>query len=84
MNRFFYLLKPIIPRRAQLFLRRLLVKKQLKQYKDVWPIFPGSQTKPKNWVGWPDGKSFAFVLSLFLANNLSGFLVVSINSIFNP
>ncbi len=63
MNRFFYFLKPIIPRRVQLFLRRFLVKKQLKQYKDVWPILSGSQVKPNNWQGWPDGKDFALVLT---------------------
>ncbi len=63
MKKIFYLFKPIIPRKVQLFLRRFLVKKQLKQYKDGWPIFPGSQTKPENWAGWPDGKSFALVLT---------------------
>jgi hypothetical protein len=63
MNRIFYLLKPIIPRRVQLFLRRFLVKKKLKQYKDVWPILPGSEKKPENWTGWPEGKEFAIVLT---------------------
>ncbi len=63
MKKIFYLFKPIIPRKVQLFLRRFLVKKQLKQHKDGWPIFPGSQTKPENWAGWPDGKSFALVLT---------------------
>jgi len=63
IKKIFYLFKPFIPRRAQLFLRRFLVKKQLKKYKNVWPIFPGSQTKPENWTGWPDGKSFALVLT---------------------
>ena len=63
MKKIFYLIKPFIPRRVQLFLRRFLVKKQLKQYKDVWPILPGSQTKPENWIGWPDGKNFAIVLT---------------------
>ncbi len=63
MNRFFYLLKPIIPRRVQLFLRRFQVKKQLKQCKDVWPILLGSQKKPENWTGWPDGKDFAILLT---------------------
>jgi len=63
MKRIFYLFKPIIPRKVQLFLRRFLVKKQLEQYKDVWPILPGSQTKPENWTGWPDGKDFAIVLT---------------------
>jgi len=63
MKRIFYFFKPIIPRKVQLFLRRFLVKKQLKQYKDVWPILPGSQVKPENWIGWPDGKDFAIVLT---------------------
>lgn len=63
MKKFFYLVKPIIPRRLQLYLRRLLVKKQLKRFKDVWPILPGSEAKPENWFGWPDGKKFAFVLT---------------------
>ena len=63
MTRLFYLLKPIIPRKVQLFIRRFLVKKKLKSYKNVWPILPGSQVKPRNWMGWPDGKDFAVVLT---------------------
>jgi peptidoglycan/xylan/chitin deacetylase (PgdA/CDA1 family) len=63
LKKIFYLFKPIIPRRVQLFLRRFLVKKQLNKYKDVWPISPGSQTKPEGWIGWPDGKDFAIVLT---------------------
>jgi len=63
LKKIFYLIKPVIPRRAQLFLRRILVEKQLKLYNDVWPIFPGSHTKPENWNGWPDGKDFAIVLT---------------------
>jgi len=63
LKKIFYLFKPIIPRRVQLFLRRFLVKKQLKKYKDVWPVLPGSQTKFENWAGWPDGKNFALLLT---------------------
>ena len=63
MKKIFYLFKPLIPRRVQLFLRRLLVKKQLKKYKAIWPILPGSEVKPKNWTGWPEGKEFAIVLT---------------------
>jgi len=40
VKKIFYLLKPIIPRRVQLGLRRFLVKKKIKQYKDTWPILP--------------------------------------------
>ena len=63
MTRFYYTFKPFIPRRLQLFLRRLLGKKLLKKYKNVYPIFPGSEEKPKNWTGWPEGKEFALVLT---------------------
>ena len=63
MTRLFYFLKPIIPRKIQLYLRRFLGKMQLKRYKNIWPILPGSQEKPNNWSGWPEGKEFAFVLT---------------------
>jgi len=63
LKKIFYFVKPVIPRRFQLFLRRFLVKKQLKLYNNVWPILPGSELKPKNWTEWPDGKEFAVVLT---------------------
>ena len=62
-RKIFYFVKPIVPRRLQLFLRRILVKKKLKQYKDIWPIFPGSEEKPLNWMGWANDKRFAFILT---------------------
>jgi peptidoglycan/xylan/chitin deacetylase (PgdA/CDA1 family) len=63
MTSLFYFFKPIIPRKLQLFLRRLQGKKLLKKYKNVWPILPGSEKKPEGWIGWPDGKDFAIVLT---------------------
>ena len=33
------------------------------KYKNIWPIFPGSEKKPSGWKGWPDEKKFAFVLT---------------------
>lgn len=63
MTKLYYLFKPFIPRRIQLFLRRCLAKQLIKKYKDVWPILPGSEKKPDNWLGWPDGKGFALVLT---------------------
>lgn len=59
----FYILKPFIPRRIQLYLRRRFVLKQREKYKDVWPIFEPSAFKPKNWKNWPEGKKFSFVLT---------------------
>jgi glycosyltransferase involved in cell wall biosynthesis len=30
---------------------------------NVWPIMPGSERPPENWLGWPQGKKFALVLT---------------------
>ncbi|MCU0364186.1 MAG: hypothetical protein MUE93_00720 [Ignavibacteriaceae bacterium] len=63
MKKIYYIIRPLIPRSVQIFLRSLLVKRQAKKFKAVWPILPGSERKPKNWKGWPDGKEFAFVIT---------------------
>lgn len=63
MTRLYYTFKPFIPRWLQLFVRRLQGKKLLEKYKNVWPILPGSERKPENWIGWPEGKDFALVLT---------------------
>ena len=62
-NKLFYTLKPFIPRRLQLIVRRQMVKRKEKRYSHIWPIDPTSATPPKGWKGWPEGKQFAFVLS---------------------
>ena len=63
MRKFFYILKPLIPRWVQIFARRKIVNKQREKFKDVWPILPSSAERPDNWKGWPEGKKFAFVLT---------------------
>jgi hypothetical protein len=30
---------------------------------DIWPIMPGSERPPENWLGWPRAKKFALVLT---------------------
>ena len=62
-NKIFYTIKPIIPRRIQLLIRRQIVKRKEKRYSHIWPIDHKSSTPPKNWPGWPDGKNFALILS---------------------
>jgi peptidoglycan/xylan/chitin deacetylase (PgdA/CDA1 family) len=62
-NKLYYALKPFIPRRLQIIIRRQIVSHKLKIYQDIWPIDPNSSTPPKNWQGWPDKKKFALVLS---------------------
>ena len=63
INNLFYSLKPLIPRRLQLILRRKIAVHKLKNSTAVWPINPNAATLPKAWPGWPGNKKFAFVLS---------------------
>ncbi len=63
MKHTYYFIKPIIPRRTQLFLRRQLVNRQVDLYRDTWPIKKNSAVPPNNWHGWPRGKKFAFILT---------------------
>jgi hypothetical protein len=63
LQHFFYTVKPMVPRRVQLFLRRHIAKSKRKKNETIWPIDPNSAKSPKGWMGWPDGKQFALVLS---------------------
>lgn len=62
-NRIFYTIKPLIPRRMQILIRRQIAAYKRKKYASIWPIDPNSATPPKGWVGWPEGKQFALILS---------------------
>jgi glycosyltransferase involved in cell wall biosynthesis len=63
LNRIFYSLKPAIPRRLQIYLRRRVAAYKRKKYSHIWPINPNAGNPPEGWQGWPDGKEFALVLS---------------------
>ncbi len=63
VNRFYYNIKPIIPRALQLYLRRRIANYKLKKYQDIWPIDQKLKNLPVGWRGWPDNKKFALVLS---------------------
>jgi hypothetical protein len=67
MNRKFiniyYTLKPVIPRRMQIGLRRHLVLKKRRACADCWPIDEMAGKPPEGWAGWPEGKQFALVLT---------------------
>lgn len=58
----FYLLKPLIPRKAQIGLRRSRAGIKKKKYSGTWPIDPVAARRPENWTGWPEGKPFALAL----------------------
>jgi len=58
----YYQVKPVFPRRLQIWIRRKLAHHKRRIYKNVWPINPGSSEAPKGWGGWPGRKKFALVL----------------------
>lgn len=62
-TRFYYSLKPLIPRRIQICLRRRLVRRQRAECGDVWPIDERAARRPEEWKGWPAGMQFALILT---------------------
>ncbi len=63
LNRFYYTVKPWMPDRMRLALRRLHARRILRRSAGVWPILESAGRKPEGWPGWPDGKQFALVLT---------------------
>lgn len=61
--RLYYALKPVIPRRLQLHLRRRRILRRLPDLRRIWPIDERAGASPIGWQGWPDGKRFALVLT---------------------
>ena len=59
----YYLVKPLIPRPLQIFLRRAIARKKLSASSSVWPIDRRAARPPEGWQGWPEGKAFALILS---------------------
>src|SRR5437762_5311504 len=62
-HRVYYGLKPFVPRSIRLGIRRWFAIRKREQLRDIWPIMPASERAPDNWLGWPDGKQFALVLT---------------------
>ncbi|MCI4445578.1 MAG: DUF354 domain-containing protein [Candidatus Aminicenantes bacterium] len=60
---YYYYLKPLVPRKLQIYLRRKIAHTKKKKYADSWPIHPEAGDLPQGWKGWPGGKKFALVLS---------------------
>jgi hypothetical protein len=63
INRIYYNLRPLIPRRLQIALRRIVASRKLLLSQSVWPVDPASGAVPDGWPGWPDDKRFALVLT---------------------
>jgi len=62
-EKYYYLLKKIIPRTTQISIRRKMIQRKVSQYSAVWPIDEKAAKPPENWKGWPDGKKFAFIIT---------------------
>ncbi len=63
VRRIYYGLKPYLPWRLRMALRRMIARRTRKAYQDVWPIKVSAGHRPADWPGWPDGKKFALVLT---------------------
>ncbi len=63
LKKFYYTVKPLFPRKAQLALRRLLLKLRLHQAQQNWPICEKAGIEPPGWKGWPEGKRFALLIT---------------------
>ena len=63
IRKVFYLIKPLIPRRVQISLRRIIVKRKQRKFNSIWPIDTRAKSRPEGWQGWPDQKKFAVVLT---------------------
>jgi hypothetical protein len=62
-NRLYYHLKPYLPWRLRIALRRIVARRKRKACANLWPINEAAGRQPAGWPGWPDGKKFAFVLT---------------------
>ena len=55
--------KPAIPRWLQINLRRWVIQRKRRKYARVWPIDERAKKIPEGWLGWPEGKRFAFLIT---------------------
>lgn len=58
----FYSIKPLMPRKMQIFLRRVIAKRQRRAAMGDWPIDYRAAGVPAGWAGWPEGRRFALIL----------------------
>jgi len=63
LNKSYYFLKPILPWRVRLGLRRWRAERRRRSFVNVWPIDQKAGRTPPGWPGWPVSKRFALVLT---------------------
>jgi len=62
-HRVYYRLKPYLPWRLRMGMRRVVAWSARAASQDVWPINEAAGKAPAGWRGWPPGKKFALVLT---------------------
>jgi len=65
----YYVVRPFIPRRLRIALRRMHIAVRLRTTTQDWPISQKAAKRPKNWSGWPQQKRFALVLTHDVEDN---------------
>lgn len=63
MTRFYYNVKPFLPRSVRWALRRNRAVWIRERSSGFWPINEAAGKTPSGWQGWPNGKRFALVLT---------------------
>jgi hypothetical protein len=63
LRNLYYDLKPAIPWKRRLAIRRFQARRVRQRCVNSWPIEPGAGAAPPGWTGWPNGKQFCFVLT---------------------
>jgi glycosyltransferase involved in cell wall biosynthesis/peptidoglycan/xylan/chitin deacetylase (PgdA/CDA1 family) len=63
INRAYYFLKPYMPWRLRLTLRRWRANRRRRTFANTWPIDAKAGRTPPGWPGWPEGKRFALILT---------------------
>jgi glycosyltransferase involved in cell wall biosynthesis len=62
-HRFYYAVKPALPWRARMAVRRVLAAKERAAHRNSWPICASAGHPPAGWGGWPEQKDFALLLT---------------------
>ena len=63
MMKIYYMAKPAIPRKVQIFLRTKRADRIRNRKNLSWPISEMAAASPEGWKGWKDGKQFALLLT---------------------
>jgi hypothetical protein len=59
----YYEMKPLLPWRLRLAVRRVRARYLRHRLGRIWPIDSAAAAPPPNWKGWPEQKRFALILT---------------------